>query len=678
MEVVAETPSKPKKAGKHLDGVSFFFFEKVKTLLCRTRNAIKVFPDADNAMSVNVLDDLDAFADVRSLDDVCGLLGGKKSLASKLFLSVIDDDEEAELEVYASLRRAKKDMRVIEQQIHSLVDRAQALADHVQTSSDPLIAQLIALNVEERDTNEEQEHQPDETGTGASVENESTALRRGRSAKKKTTTPMHEKKTKDSDNPGSKRNKSTSASGRRKKSDSGSGGRKNIKANKEKNVDGKQGKGAASSIDDEAVEMESDDAVGIKPIALSEEDVAQMLKDAEKDFESLRSLHRLQVAQLKGPPNVEKLINDANLIDLECLHRVVDHDSLEGRLSIQMWWCIATKACKIRGVFNLIRSQKSKAAKIQERYNAIVMEKLNGNGLHFAQASNYDRLGKFLSQFPLFLFQSKWVTLRDWFQKVGDSVLLDRIVSIAPLSSVFFKDAFALHTHGFQLVDVRMNDCISNELIELCKSRVAVSRDVVFNSSEKVNPREKSSKRRQLSVDKIEGESMLRFKTTLIDRLCALFPGHKVDSMVSLLSEEGCQSQLAHTDYSPDALKNVASDDKMPLACLVALTDGNSPRHSLFFSYFCWAGTLFDVWPEAIRFDSSRKFKHLQIKLQAGDVLVFRGDLVHGGAAVKEANVRIHAYMEVIDGYRRPKHSDGSEETYFMYRLDHILKRKQK
>lgn len=109
MEVVAHPPSKRKKARKRVHAVSHFFFEKVKTLLCRTRNAIKVFPDAAKAtgVSLNVLDDLDAFADVRSLDDVCGLLGGPKSLLSKLFLSIIDDGEKAELEVYACLPRSK-------------------------------------------------------------------------------------------------------------------------------------------------------------------------------------------------------------------------------------------------------------------------------------------------------------------------------------------------------------------------------------------------------------------------------------------------------------------------------------------------------------------------------------------------------------------------------------------
>jgi hypothetical protein len=77
-------------------------------------------------------------------------------------------------------------------------------------------------------------------------------------------------------------------------------------------------------------------------------------------------------------------------------------------------------------------------------------------------------------------------------------------------------------------------------------------------------------------------------------------------------------------------------------------------------------GTVFDVWHGAIRFDSSRVFKHLQIKLGRGDVLIFRGDLVHGGAAVGELdNVRIHAYLDVI-GMERPKYSDGVEETHFM------------
>ncbi len=96
----------------------------------------------------------------------------------------------------------------------------------------------------------------------------------------------------------------------------------------------------------------------------------------------------------------------------------------------------------------------------------------------------------------------------------------------------------------------------------------------------------------------------------------------------------------------------------MPLAGLIALTDD----------------TGFDVWPCAIRFDSSRKYKPMQIRLRAGDILLFRGDLVHAGAAVGLVeNVRFHVYLDV-DGIERPKHGDGVEETYFMCDEKHILK----
>jgi ectoine hydroxylase-related dioxygenase (phytanoyl-CoA dioxygenase family) len=113
--------------------------------------------------------------------------------------------------------------------------------------------------------------------------------------------------------------------------------------------------------------------------------------------------------------------------------------------------------------------------------------------------------------------------------------------------------------------------------------------------------------------------------------------------MVALLSKPGCKAQLAHTDYTPATLAN-ATDETMPLACLVALENG----------------TAFDVWPEAIRFEKNVSYKHMQVKLNKGDVLVFRGDLVHGGAACGEVeNVRIHAYLDV-EGVERPKHGDDS------------------
>jgi ectoine hydroxylase-related dioxygenase (phytanoyl-CoA dioxygenase family) len=88
--------------------------------------------------------------------------------------------------------------------------------------------------------------------------------------------------------------------------------------------------------------------------------------------------------------------------------------------------------------------------------------------------------------------------------------------------------------------------------------------------------------------------------------------------------------------------------------------------------------TVFDVWPYAIRFDGKRVCKPMQIRLRAGDVVIFRSDLVHAGAAVGDVeNVRIHAYLDV-EGVMRLKQRVGGvevEETHFMCDEKYILKR---
>jgi hypothetical protein len=270
-------------------------------------------------------------------------------------------------------------------------------------------------------------------------------------------------------------------------------------------------------------------------------------------------------------------------------------------------------------------------------------------------------LGTFLQEFQLFLFQRKWVNLADWFHKVDNgAVLVDCLASLVPVSSVFLRDSFTLHEHGFQVYPGMMKDSISEEMIRCCKTRTAEAGEIVFNNSKKVNSRQNDGNRMQLDLEKVGDGAVAQFKVALTDRLSALYPRHKVDSMVALLSKTWCKAQLAHTDYSPDTLANVlGQDENMPLACLVALTDD----------------TVFDVWPHAIRFDNKRKLKSMQIRLRAGDVLIFRSDLVHGGAAVGEVeNVRIHAYLDV-GGVVRPQHDDGVEETYFMCDEKHILKR---
>jgi hypothetical protein len=207
---------------------------------------------------------------------------------------------------------------------------------------------------------------------------------------------------------------------------------------------------------------------------LSVDDVLRKLAAAEKEFETIKELQAdaLQVGQVEGPPDVDSLIQNADLKNLDCLCETNSAlSSLEGRFTVAMWWKIVKRSCQIYGVFERLRSQRSKKRTLRDRYAAIVLKQLNGNGLKYAQASNYERLGKFLSEFPAFVFQRQWITVADWFQKVEgkNAVLLDCITSIVPVSSVFLRDAFLLHKHGFQVYPGLMKDHIPDKLIEFIK-----------------------------------------------------------------------------------------------------------------------------------------------------------------------------------------------------------------
>lgn len=135
--------------------------------------------------------------------------------------------------------------------------------------------------------------------------------------------------------------------------------------------------------------------------------------------------------------------------------------------------------------------------------------------------------------------------------------------------------------------------------------------------------------------------------------------GRTLSSWALLRSLPGCQRQAAHADYVPSEQLVAAADDDMPLAVLVALQDG----------------TTLDVWPRSIRLigagaDQVRDracIRRHTVQLNAGDVLAFRGDLVHAGSAYDSENVRLHVYLDTASVPRQSNRTwlidvDGSEE----------------
>jgi ectoine hydroxylase-related dioxygenase (phytanoyl-CoA dioxygenase family) len=116
------------------------------------------------------------------------------------------------------------------------------------------------------------------------------------------------------------------------------------------------------------------------------------------------------------------------------------------------------------------------------------------------------------------------------------------------------------------------------------------------------------------------------------------FPERKLKfrSWVGLLSKKGCRQQHWHTDYDCDALATMP-DESVPFSVLLALQDQ----------------TFLDVIPKSIRLSEPLQ-QPTKLQLNPGDVVVFRGDLVHAGSAYpNEENYRIHAYVDPVNFKRK-------------------------
>ena len=104
---------------------------------------------------------------------------------------------------------------------------------------------------------------------------------------------------------------------------------------------------------------------------------------------------------------------------------------------------------------------------------------------------------------------------------------------------------------------------------------------------------------------------------------------------VVLESLPGCHQQGAHIDYVFDTKKRLKAAD-ISHGCLLAVQNG----------------TKFDVWPAAHRL-LVRDYSHDHVAIERctlllskGDLVVFRADCVHAGAAYDEYNVRLHCFID--------------------------------
>lgn len=149
---------------------------------------------------------------------------------------------------------------------------------------------------------------------------------------------------------------------------------------------------------------------------------------------------------------------------------------------------------------------------------------------------------------------------------------------------------------------------------------------IIFN-----NNRRNDKKRSQGAIQRGQIPELF---SAIVKLVKGLYPSLAPKSLVVLHSEPGCAAQKPHADYDPRDLIGLA-DDKVPRGMLIAMDDGTS----------------LDIWPGSYMV-SGNPIKKVNISLSRGDVVVFRGDTVHAGAAYKKENTRVHVFLDNPNIYR--------------------------
>lgn len=202
----------------------------------------------------------------------------------------------------------------------------------------------------------------------------------------------------------------------------------------------------------------------------------------------------------------------------------------------------------------------------------------------------------------------------------------------------------AIATNGYYIVP-HFFPAPNKESIKHLQQRVAKSAFCIFNAIDATGDTvHGDEKRKQAFVDDISDPYSFEvlLANALEHRMSALLEYKRVPTdMVYLLSERGCGDQPAHSDWDPNAFRDAPPTDDglfggFPVGAIIAIQDK----------------TYFNVWPgylsSTIGSDEDPfAFQHECVCLDAGDLLLFRADLVHSGAAFQTTNVRIHVFLDV-------------------------------
>lgn len=172
------------------------------------------------------------------------------------------------------------------------------------------------------------------------------------------------------------------------------------------------------------------------------------------------------------------------------------------------------------------------------------------------------------------------------------------------------------------------NNCIEipTEIYDSFKEQSKYAR-YIFNGEKN------DKKRKQMTINSknIQINTFLKNITNKIVELVNFY-NFQPSNYVLLYSKAGCSNQLAHSDYIPSKELEIY---QTPLNAIIAL-ESNTKLH---------------IWNKSINIVTE---KYLPVKpinrtilyLNKGDILLFRGDLIHAGSDYDIDNIRLHLYLD--------------------------------
>lgn len=202
-----------------------------------------------------------------------------------------------------------------------------------------------------------------------------------------------------------------------------------------------------------------------------------------------------------------------------------------------------------------------------------------------------------------------------------------------------------LHIDGFQVYKglIQVDPTVTTDLL---RQQASGRGHVIFNGVADNTTARGDSKRGQFAIGKSQVIKSWLAKASAI--IAQIKPDYQPACWRVVDSLPGCQEQPPHTDNRPFP---GLSDEQVPLALLVAVM----PKTKLI------------VWPGSINLTSNptlaadrAPIQRAVLSMDIGDVCIFRGDLVHAGAAYDEKHIRVHAFLD------SPSHDRRPNETYLI------------